>query len=243
MRPFLHLSVRDDDLATAEEHTALLRFTGLADDELAHRRVERASLAGLDPTAFSGIILGGSPYDWTAPEAKKDALQRRIETELTELVRRVIDADLPFLGLCYGVGAVAAACDVPLTRAHPEDARLARVAVTPAGRDDPLLADAPELLHAFVGHHEGLAATPRNAALLAVGDIAPVQMLRVGSRVYATQFHPELDQSGFIRRAARYDGHGYYPDGHLDRVDEATRDVDTSAAHALLRRFTEVARR
>lgn len=238
MKPFLHLSVRSDDRATHGEHLALLRHTGLQPDQLTHVRLEAAPLPKLDLTEFSGVLLGGSPYDWTKPD--KDATQLRVEADLRALVARVIDADLPFFGACYGIGTLGAALGAPLGPDHAETAGAVRLTPTAAAADDELTADLPKTFDSFVAHRESLLATPAEATLLVTSATAPVQMFRVGANVYATQFHPELDQPAFIDRLALYDGHGYYPEGALASLDRDTAALDTSWANALLRRFATV---
>ena len=51
----------------------------------------------------------------------------------------------------------------------------------------------------------------------------PVQAFRVGSRVYATQFHPELDIEGLATRIEIYRYAGYFPPDQADAVLAAAR--------------------
>ena len=237
MKPFLYLSARTSDEATAAERASMLEHTGLRADALVHHRLDRAPLPEIDLTELSGVLLGGSPYDWSAPPERKDPLQRRVEHDVFALVRRILDADFPFFGACYGMGAVATVLETPLGPDFAEDAGAVTLQVTSAGRSDRLLDDAPAQISSFVGHHESLLEVPEGAELLLTSATAPVQMIRVGERGYATQFHPELDRSAFIRRATLYDGHGYYPAGHIAAIEQATLGLDTTPAHRLLRRF------
>ena len=56
------------------------------------------------------------------------------------------------------------------------------------------------------------------AVLLATSATCPVQMFRVGRRVYATQFHPELDLTRLTVRIRVYRTHGYFPPDEADAV-------------------------
>jgi GMP synthase (glutamine-hydrolysing) len=46
--------------------------------------------------------------------------------------------------------------------------------------------------------------------ILAYSESCPVQAFRVGTRVYATQFHPELDLDGLATRIEVYKYAGYF---------------------------------
>jgi GMP synthase (glutamine-hydrolysing) len=54
--------------------------------------------------------------------------------------------------------------------------------------------------------------------LLASSAACPVQMFRVKSNVYATQFHPELDVPGLVTRIHVYQHFGYFPPTELEAL-------------------------
>jgi phosphoribosylformylglycinamidine (FGAM) synthase-like amidotransferase family enzyme len=71
-----------------------------------HRiRLTHRSLGNVDLADWSGIILGGGPYNVSDAFDSKSETQRRAESELLPLIGRIVDHDFPFLGCCYGVGA------------------------------------------------------------------------------------------------------------------------------------------
>ena len=84
------------------------------------------------------------------------------------------------------------------------------------------------------------AALPAHAVPLATSAAAPVQAFRVGTRVYATQFHPELDVEGLITRVTAYRDDGYFPPDELDRVIAAVRATGITAPPNFLGRFVEL---
>ena len=106
MRPFLLLSSRAEDQATAEEDGAFLRCTGLTEHELRPLRMEAAPLPDLRLDDYAGIFVGGSPFNTSDPEPSKSAVQRRVEGELRALLDEVVARDFPFFGACYGVGTL-----------------------------------------------------------------------------------------------------------------------------------------
>ena len=102
--PYLLLSIRDEDAAADDEYQAMMRFAGLDENGMHRIRLTHRSLGPIDLTEWSGIILGGGPYNVSDPQESKTETQRRVESELLSLVDRIVDRDFPFLGCCYGVG-------------------------------------------------------------------------------------------------------------------------------------------
>ena len=75
--------------------------------------------------------------------------------------------------------------------------------------------------------------------VLITGKGCPIQMFRVGSNVYATQFHPEGDCQGFTLRIHAYKNHGYFkPETAADLIEAVCRS-DTPLAREVLRRFVQ----
>lgn len=238
-RPILVLQLRPEDDAADDEYAAILRHGGLTAADTRRLRVEQAGIPPLDLDAYSAIIVGGSPFDISTPAEEKSPIQRRLETDFDALLTRVVARDFPFLGCCSGCGLLGARLGTPITRRHGEPVGVVRVALTDAGRDDPLLAGFPDRIDVLCGHKEACDEVPRGAALLITGDACPVQMFRVGRNVYATQFHPEGDADGFSLRIRAYRNHGYFPPETADALIEAVSAVDTPFGRELLRRFVE----
>lgn len=237
MKPFVLLATRPEDAAADAEHAAFLRFSGLRADELLRVRLEAAPLPDLDLDALSGIFLGGSPFN--ASEPVKSDLQRRVEADLDGLLAEVVGRDLPFFGACYGVGALGTRAGGVVDDTYREPVGAARVELTAQGRGDPLLAGLPDAFGAYVGHKEALSRAPADAVVLATSATCPVQMFRIGRNVYATQFHPELDEAGLVARMRVYAHHGYFPPKTLTELEAQVAGADVGHAHRLLRAFVE----
>lgn len=236
MKPFLLLGTREEDEAATGEFEAVRRHCGLDADELIHLRVEAEPMPPLDLADFSGVILGGGSFNTT--EVVKDRLQLRVEAELQALLGRVIAADMPFLGLCYGVGVVTSALGGVVGREYAETAGAVEVRLTEGGGADPLCAGLAPSFHAFVGHKEACTIPPRGAAVLALGESCPVQMYRVGHNVYVTQFHPELGPSDFITRISFYKHAGYFDPETFDQLrEEALAGPVDGRQHLVLSNF------
>jgi GMP synthase (glutamine-hydrolysing) len=237
VEPILLLSIRADDPAADNEYESFLTLAGLGEDELRRIRLDQRALGDIDLRDWSGIWVGGGPFNYTDPEEKKSAVQRRVEADLSRLLDAVTAADFPFLGACYGVGALACHQGGVLDRRYSEPVGTVRVTLTAAGRNDPLLTDLPEQFDAFTGHKEAVSELPGHAVLLASSAACQVQAFRVGANVYATQFHPELDATGMCTRVDVYKHAGYFDPSEADEVKAAARRSEVSHPPAILRAF------
>ena len=199
MKPFLFLATRSDDEPADAEYEAFLKRTGLDESTLRRLRLESQSLPQIDLDDWSGILVGGSPFNASTPAEKKSATQKRVEA--------------------------VTAPDVTLTE---------------AGLADPICAGVPEVFQAFVAHKEAVTTLPPHAVVLGTGEACPVQMFRIGSNLYATQFHPELDGDYLAHRLGFYAGHGYFADDELADLQARVRLDDVSDSWKLLANFVAV---
>lgn len=239
MKPFLLITTRSEHAAAAEEHAAYCHLTGLLPEDLEWLRADQAPLGSIDFGRYSGIILAGSPFTVSEPEERKSAVEKRVESELAALLDEVISRDFPFLGICYGIGTIGTHQGARVDRTYGESSQAAQIRLSEAGRADRLFRELPDEFYAFVGHKEAISEVPAHLAVLASSPTCPVQALRVGENVYATQFHPELDREAFSDRVRTYANHGYFDPSEVDSILERAARVDVRAAHMVLGRFIE----
>jgi GMP synthase (glutamine-hydrolysing) len=237
--PFLLLGTRAEDVAADEEYAAILRFSGLDERSLRRVRLEAAPLGRLRLDEWSGILLGGGPFNASDPEAAKSAVQRRVEAELASLLDEVVERDFPFLGACYGIGVLGSHQGGSVDRAYTEPIGRVPVSLTEAGRADPLFAELPDTFEAFVGHKEAIRDLPPGAVHLASSPACPVQAFRVRRNVYATQFHPELDVEGLCTRIEVYKHAGYFEPEQAESLKEMARAGAVHHPPRILQRFVE----
>ena len=114
------------------------------------------------------------------------------------------------------------------------------VALTDAGRSDPLTCVLSPSFEAFTGHKEAIRSLPSHAVNLASSSTCPVQAFRVRRNVYATQFHPELDVEGLCLRIDVYRHSGYFAPEQADDIKEMARSSTVTEPPWLLRRFVEL---
>ena len=237
MKPFLLLAIRAEDAAADNEYDSFLTLAGLDESELRRVRLEKHALGDVDLRDWSGILVGGGPFNYTDPEDLKTPAQRRVEADLSGLLDRVVNADFPFLGACYGIGALGRHQGAVVDRRFAEPVGAVEITLTTDGRRDPLLGGLPASFEAFTGHKEAISRLPGHAVLLATSARCPVQAFRVGANAYATQFHPELDVAGLCTRIEVYKHAGYFDPDQADELKaQATRSHITWPP-AILRGF------
>jgi GMP synthase (glutamine-hydrolysing) len=239
VKPFLLLAIRAEDAAADNEYASFQRLAGLAEGELQRIRLEQRPLGDVDLRDWAGILLGGGPFNYTDPEDGKSPVQRRVEADLQRLLDAVTAADFPFLGACYGTGALGRQVGAVLGRDYGEPVGAVTVTLTPAGRRDPLLAPMPASFDAFTGHKEAISELPGHAVLLASSPGCPVQMFRIGANVYATQFHAELDVAGLSTRTDAYKHAGYFDPSEADEIMAEARRSNVTWPPLILRQFVQ----
>lgn len=237
--PLCFLASRAEPAAADAEYASVLDHTGLAASELVRLRLEQGERPG-PLRDYAGVILGGSPFTVSTPEADKSSIQRQVEHTLDTLLDEVVAAEVPFLGLCYGIGVVGRWGGGLVDGRYAEDTAAVTISLTEAGRADPVLAGMPAQFQAYVGHKEACTELPRGAVVLATSSACPVQMYRFAPRAYVTQFHPEMDAAAVRLRIEVYSRAGYFPPEEMAEVIARTARADVSPAHQVLRTFAEL---
>lgn len=237
MKPFLLLASRAEDDAAEDEYAAYLRYGGLAPEQLHRVRLEAAPLPDRDLAAYSGVIVGGSPFTSSDPPDHKSATQHRVERELAALLDRIVDQDFPFLGACYGVGTLGTHQGAVIDRTFGEPLGGVKVELTDAGAADPVLRGMPRRFTAFTGHKEACTTLPSHAVLLASSQACRVQMFRIKQNLYATQFHPELDVKGLVTRIDIYRHAGYFPPESAEELMASARGFTVTEPMTILKNF------
>ena len=237
MKPFLILQLRPEDDTSDNEYLAFLKFGDLTETEAVRTRIEKTGIPELTLDDYSGIIVGGSPFDIGKPEGEKSEIQRKIEADFTRLLDEVIECDFPFFGACSGNGLLGSHCGASISKKYSEPVAGLDIKLTEAGKEDPLLHGFPETFRALAGHKEACDDTPPGSTLLASSAACPVHMFRVGQNVYATQFHPEANAEGFTIRILAYKHHGYFEPHEAEEIIKQIEQEATPYAQEILRRF------
>ena len=239
MKPFLLLATRAEDVAADGEYEAFLDAGKLAPEELVRIRLEAAPMPELNLDDYSGVIVGGSPFNASDPIEEKSETQRRVEAELGVLLDQVVQRDIPFFGACYGIGLLGTHQKGTVDRTWSEPIGRTRITLTAEGEADPVFGRLSSSFDAFVGHKEACSVLPTGAVLIASGASCPVQAFRIGRNVYATQFHPELTVQGVTTRIRVYRDYGYFEPAQMDALIASVEGADVSEPARVLAAFVE----
>ncbi len=186
------------------------------------------------------VLIGGAgqysaaeDYEWTGP--------------VLNLVRRVVDEEIPLFGSCWGHQVIARALGGRVVY-DPGRSELGCgwVELTDAGRSDPLFHRFPRRFRANMGHHDRVVELPEGATELAHNDQRYQAFRLEHVPVYGTQFHSELDAERERERILVYKElyqDALPADGKVQRVLDNL--ADTTAVDHLLYDFltTFVARK
>ncbi|MFY9714673.1 MAG: GMP synthase [Microbacterium sp.] len=235
MAPLLYVCVRPETGAADAEHASFRRALGVD-------VVDRLDLLSepLDPARlahYRGIVVGGSPFN--VSDAEKSPLQARVEADLERIARRAVTGDIAGFFTCFSIGVVTRMLGGEVTIDTPEAASATVIRTTPAGDADPVFGPSAPALTVFTAHKESAASVPPGAELLATNDVCPVQAYRVGTHLYAAQFHPEPTPRDFADRMTFYRTTGYFDPSEFDAVQGQVLAASVTEGAALLRRFAE----
>ena len=145
--------------------------------------VEKAPVP--DPTEYDALIAMGGPQH----VGQNDACPylRGVATA----IRRAVDNEVPYLGLCLGGQLLAYAVGARVKKHTSSSIGFYEVQLTEEGRKDPLFAGLPgyqQVIH----WHEDTFDIPEGAVQLATNARTQNQAFRYGRHAYGTQYHIEL---------------------------------------------------
>jgi GMP synthase (glutamine-hydrolysing) len=240
MKPLLILQLRVLDGPADGEFRAFLNYGGLSESEVHRIRMEKESIADIDPKNYAAIIVGGGPSNISDDESIKPDYQIRFENELKNIYPVIFENDIPFLGSCYGFGSIARYAGARISKERYNEAvGSVTIHLRDAHKNDPLLKGLPPSFDAFTGHKEACQNLPEEATLLASSDDCPIQMIRFKENIYAMQFHCELDAEGLASRIRYYKNHGYFEPHAADALIEANQHIIAHTPQVILKRFVE----
>ena len=135
-----------------------------------------------------GLILSGGPasvYDDGAPK----------------LDPRLLELDIPVLGICYGMQLVARELGGTVESAEVGEYGRSQLTVHSRGR---LLADTPKEQACWMSHRDTVFKAPPGFDELASSTASPVAAIESGERdVYGIQFHPEVVHTPYGQQVLR----------------------------------------
>ncbi|MEM7208105.1 MAG: type 1 glutamine amidotransferase [Pseudomonadota bacterium] len=141
-----------------------------------------------DLNNYDALWVMGGPMDvWDVEE------HPWLVTEKAAIRRWVGELKKPYLGLCLGHQLLADAMNGTCGPQRPPEIGVLDVALTEAGRNDPLYAGMPSEQKCLQWHSVCVAQEPENTTILASSDVCRVQAMRVGSCAWSMQYHVEIE--------------------------------------------------
>jgi GMP synthase (glutamine-hydrolysing) len=138
-----------------------------------------------DLDEVSGVAILGGPMD-----ALDFTRNPGLKTEAA-LVRAVVDAGIPLMGVCLGHQVVATALGAQLHVGAASELGIGSVDLI---ADDPAFGASGSELPVLHWHHD-VVELPDGATALASTSQTPNQAFRLGAVVFAMQFHLEVDRN------------------------------------------------
>src|SRR3954451_22202261 len=172
----------------AVEEVLVLDFGGQYSQLIARRIRECGVFAELLPASTPvekirerkprGLVLSGGPASVYEPEAPKFPTQ-------------LLDLDIPTLGICYGMQAMALALGGRVESA--ETGEFGRTDLVLRDGGGQLLGGLPEEQSCWMSHREAVFEAPEGFTALASSPSSPVAAYELPDRgLYGIQFHPEV---------------------------------------------------
>lgn len=132
------------------------------------------------------IVLGGAM-------GANDDNRYPFLTGLKQLIRQVVAAGVPYLGICLGGQLLAAALGAVVASHRWEELGFLPVQLTEQGKTDQLFRGVGAQFYSFQWHHDSFD-IPAGGILLASSTACPHQAFRVGDSAWGVQFHPEVTE-------------------------------------------------
>lgn len=137
------------------------------------------------------IVLGGYMGVYEADK------YQHITTEL-KLIEEALKKDIPILGICLGAQLIAQVLGSPVRKHSVKEVGWHDVEFTPAGLQDNLFNHCNQSEKLFQMHGDTFD-IPNGAVKLASSKTCDSQAFRYGNKVYALQFHLEVDTASIDR--------------------------------------------
>jgi len=139
---------------------------------------------------YDGLIVLGGPmgvYEADVYPFIKDELM---------LIKNTLKNDIPILGICLGSQLLAKAAGADVYKGKKKEIGWYKVELTDEGKRDGLFIGLPEEFTVFQWHGDtwGQISNLSPAKRLALSELFPHQIIKVGKNAYGLQFHLEVTE-------------------------------------------------
>jgi GMP synthase (glutamine-hydrolysing) len=141
-----------------------------------------------EPSGLGGVVIAGSHAMVTQD------LEWSLKVE--RWLPKVVKADVPVLGICYGHQLLARAMGGAVAY-HEQGIEIGTTVIECSGQcgSDLLFKGVPERFEVHACHSQTVVKLPENAVLLAKNDFEPHHAFRIGPCAWGVQFHPEYNRT------------------------------------------------
>ena len=146
---------------------------------------EGEAIPSLD--GYDALWVMGGPMDvW------EEAEHPWLKAEKQAIYEAVKEREMPFLGICLGHQLLASALGGEVGKMAVPEVGICEVSLTPAGRQDPLLAEISDVSCCLQWHGAAVTQLPPGGETLASSPLCEIQAFRVGRWAYGLQYHVEI---------------------------------------------------
>jgi GMP synthase (glutamine-hydrolysing) len=228
---------RPDDPMMAHERQCFVNSTGLGSEELDFVNLVDRVPSWEELGSHDALMVGGAGH-YSVVDQNAEFFPSSFE-----LLRRVASEGFPTYASCFGFQLFVVALGG--TVIHDEDNTEVggyQLRLTEEGRRDSLLGTLPAEFVGQMGHMDRATEMPPGIANLAGSEKSPLQALRIPGRpVWASQFHPELDQKSNHERYMAYIER--YDPGALEEEDGGSyQSLPSPEVSTLLPAFLDMVR-
>lgn len=119
------------------------------------------------------------------------------------LLKRVVEEEVSFLGICLGAQLIAKATGAQVTKNPVKEIGWYKIVLTDDGLNDDLFKGFPEVSKVFQWHGDTFG-IPYGGRRLAFSELCQNQTLKYGRNIYGIQFHVEITRDMIAQWADAY---------------------------------------
>ena len=183
----------DCDYDTGKDNTALEIKKILRKDVKIFRVCENVFPSTYNK--YKGVIINGSKA------SSLDNLPWILK--LLKTIEKIVDSDIPLLGVCFGHQLIARALNGKLGRMEKPEFGYRKVFLTEHGKKEIIMRGIPQEFIVFHSHRDRIEKLPENSVLLAENDYGIQAFKTKNKPIYGIQFHPEINKEHAIRIAIK----------------------------------------
>lgn len=146
---------------------------------------------------FRAVICLGGPMNVYEEEKYRFLKDEDI------LLKRIVEKEVPFLGICLGAQLIAKATGAKVTKNPEKEIGWYKIVLNDNGLKDDLFRDFPEVFKVFQWHGDTFG-IPHGGKRLAFSELCQNQVLKYGRNIYGIQFHVEVTKDMIIQWADAY---------------------------------------